>query len=46
MANTVKTYCDPVTEAVKSYNKIIKRHLKREDNEAWQRMAREFKGVI
>jgi len=45
MSATVRTYVDPVTKCEKSFKKITSRHNKRQDNEDWQRVAREFKGV-
>lgn len=46
MSASVKTHTDPVAQVAKSYNKIVKRSQKREENREWQKVAREFKGVM
>ena len=46
MSATTRTYCDPTEKVAKSYNRIVKRSQKREGNREWQKVAREFKGVL
>ncbi len=46
MSATMRTYTDPTERVAKSYNKIVRRSRKREENREWQRVAREFKGVL
>ena len=46
MSATMRTYTDPTERVGKSYNKIVRRSRKREENREWQRVAREFKGVL
>ena len=46
MSATTRTYTDPIKRVAKSYNKIARRSQKREENREWQKVAREFKGVL
>ena len=46
MSATMRTYIDSTERVAKSYNKIVRRSKKREENREWQRVAREFKGVL
>ena len=46
MSATMRTYIDSTERVAKSYNKIVRRSQKREENREWQRVAREFKGVL
>lgn len=46
MSATTRTYADPIERVAKSYNKIVRRSQKREENREWQKVAREFKGVL
>ena len=46
MSATMRTYTDPTERVAKYYNKIVRRSQKREENREWQRVAREFKGVL
>ena len=46
MSATTRTYTDPIERVAKSYNKIVRRSQKREENREWQKVAREFKGVL
>ena len=46
MSTTVRTYVDPVNEAVKSFQKTNKRHQKRAEDRTWQKIAREYRGAL